>query len=489
METQTSATPDKPSTLIDTIRDPKNLATAGLVCYVLGFLIESVFYTSLGIANLEFARTKYIVTGALFLLYFLAFFYPFYATYRFVSETSKRLSDSVFYFPIFAFPAALLWTAVVSGLSSVGSVRPFASPVGLSPAFDWPGLALDAGKRLLSAISLTALVVLGSCLFFLIADLIRKLRGTPLSSTRWTERRAAIRALATTTLTTYLAFGAFGFLAGLSSTTVSSFLPGTRLSVLAFSVTEEWRVYWLSPMLVGFGAYALLSSALWLSWSNAESNSASSAIEPGSRTAAVFSYIRSWAGKLFVGSIAKALVPILIVPYATLVFPTLPPQLGGGKPIPASISFRQGVLQLDGGTSVVADVLVRGPSVIFLTHELTPAVIEVPAGSVDSIRYLPSRRAIAASHDAGLEGPFAGDGAPQLTLLLTSPPQHLRILTAVCSQEGIQGLASGCAFQSTRQASSKAAWHPQTASKAFRSACSPERTSSSCPSSQWRTHR
>ncbi|MBM4782201.1 MAG: hypothetical protein GQE15_31365 [Archangiaceae bacterium] len=410
MESQAEPIQDKPASIIDSVRDPKNIATAGVICYTLGFLIESVFYTSLGIASLEFARTKYIVTGALFLLYFLAFFYPFYATWRFVVDKAKRFSDLLLYYPLFAIPIALVWTAVVSGLSSVGSVRPFDRPVGVGPTLDWSEIAWDGGKRLFSAVALTALVLLGLLGFFLLADLVRRIRRIPLSKTRWAERAGGVRGIATTTFTTYFFLGLFGFFSGISSKTVNSFLPGARVSVLTFSVDDEWRVYWLSPLLVGFAAYALLASIIWFTLSNSETNPPNSVIEPGSRIAAVSNYVGGWIRTLFVGSVAKALVPVLVVPYATLVFPTLPPQLGGGRPVLANISFKQPIAALDGGQSLEADVLVRGPNIIFLTREVQPTVVEVPAASIDSIRYVGKQRFAEPTTDGGNGTATAVDG-------------------------------------------------------------------------------
>ena len=114
-----------------------------LLCYLAGFAIANMYLGSLGTVNLDVLRTRYILVGFLFLLFFSAIAYLIYGLFqtirRDIQEPASKLIKNVFWYSLQNLGVLYFATSAITVLA--GSVNTL--PVGLPkisqpiPWSDW----------------------------------------------------------------------------------------------------------------------------------------------------------------------------------------------------------------------------------------------------------------------------------------------------------------------------------------------------------------
>jgi hypothetical protein len=152
-----------------------------------------------------------------------------------------------------------------------------------------------------------------------------------------------------------------------------SFYANTRITVFPVQVDPSIGRFLAIPFLV----YLLFTTYLFILFVGPRPDVSSSPIRQGSDLA-----------------IAALFAGILIPLYSLAVYPSLPQQIGGGRPIPVEVTFEAGVVppQTKGSLQESLYLVDRGEwSFILLIPEASEdeyAIIEVPESSITSIRYV-----------------------------------------------------------------------------------------------------
>jgi hypothetical protein len=374
---------DRLVALLKSMKPAEGIFLLSLGCYSIGFIISNLYLGSLGALNLDILRIRYLTTGILFLLFVASFVWPLMGTVSFyrdhigkhpirvIAALLERIYEKyglVVLVFLFCSPLAT-FTSVPVGVPSISAPRPWD---------DW--LTIEAPQSLRMSVDLLSkAVAIGIALIFIIV-LVALVRGPARSSADYRSRREIL------------------------------FLGTRRL--LAFFL--PWR---LPLVLLGLVAFNLMLSLMgFITSANVQVPIQRDTSSIGRFIAASFIFYMLANVFVFVGFMmrsgtestpssrrASLLPAILIVSaivtsvYALGVYPSMPQQVGGGKPISIAIE-----LVSDDGRPQTDDtlreyfLLDRTQDALILLAPPLPhlgyTVLEIPLARVATVTYLPQSR-------------------------------------------------------------------------------------------------
>lgn len=418
--------------LKDLLKDPKQLATVGLVTYLAGFLIETIHYGSLGAAPFELVKTRYVLTGILFALFTLAMVYPFWGAIRVMAkaDADKAPRRFLIVFPLVWLTSSLTWYFVVQALSAMAQRRSTVVATLESIRTTLPRLkdfVLQFLATVVWVIALAVIVVALTLIVFFVIDGVRKIRGRTLDSKRWLGRRKTL--LGVGGLFRYLLFViALQKLFATSNQVFTTMFPSRGGFLAVADLDSRWTRFLWGPILAALVVFAWQAGYAFLRWDEPATPSPTSGSPPAPQAPSsppgwgttLLHILKQEMGTLGAGSAASALVGILLAPYALFVFPDVPQHLGGGAPVVARLTFKQPELLLEGAKDQTVRILERGPNFLVATQETPPRILEFPSASVESIEFLGDLVASDGGQvpiAAPSTGPPADAGAPDGGLL------------------------------------------------------------------------
>ena len=308
-----------------------------IICYILGFVITNLYLGSLGIVNLEILRSRYILSGFLFLVFLAAIAYLTYGLIKTLQKYQVKppiniilrvLLHSVDNFLI-------LFFAIAAFMVLAGSrINP---PIGisqLSPIIPWGDwFTTIPASTLTHTFELLGLLI--SCFILLLVIIIiinpknqgntrrpRKELLGKIFKNIWKDKFKIIGGLLSAFILIYLLLLMNSALTFLSTNKVVDMLEPIKISPSTSSATSSAVVGWSRFFLLIVIIYIIIAVLLTSVFFNAASTS-SSDDKPVIDNPLSISH-----GLILVIAIAI----LLIVPAYTLgVYPNIPQQVGGGQ--------------------------------------------------------------------------------------------------------------------------------------------------------------
>ena len=302
-----------------------------VLLYLAGFLITNMFFSSFGIVNLEILKTRYITTGATFLIFVGILFYLFKALFETLIQNDNRAIHHqiwevfvISYKNIFVLIFLIIAFSHFSGYINNESIRSFLDPD--FPISDWlqssPSVIFqDVNKFFVFAI----ISILSVFIFILIILLISKNKDQSLKKVisdffkNFFEMKFAI---------IKYVFGFYIFLYlyfGLSSIFTYLIRNGngeTNYKLIAIPYQIAWFRYLIAIIIV-YLLCAIFISFIFMV--RTESNTNKSGNQVSKHSSLIF--------------VAAIFVMIIFPIYSKFVYPYLPQHIGGGKPVEISINY------------------------------------------------------------------------------------------------------------------------------------------------------
>jgi hypothetical protein len=77
--------------LLDNLQKAGNyLLSATIICYIVGFIITNIYLGSLGVVNLDLLKSRYVLTGILFIIFLAAITYQIYGLIHLLRENTNQ---------------------------------------------------------------------------------------------------------------------------------------------------------------------------------------------------------------------------------------------------------------------------------------------------------------------------------------------------------------------------------------------------------------
>jgi hypothetical protein len=399
--------------LRELFKDPKHLATVGVLTYLCGFIIESIHYGSLGAAAFDLGRARYILTGLLFGLFAIATIYPFVASVRVVQalKTDHWQRALIKTFPLVWLLTSLIWFAFVSALSTMSRQRPLTVAAldsvtqTLPSAFDFAG---DMLRAFFISVGFTVALVALVTVIFGASDVTKLLRRRELVTDRWQKRKTLLRELAGA-FKFILVLSIFQVLTASSGKAFRAMFPGQSGLLGGFEIDSRWTRFLWAPILIAFAVYAWMVTTNAVAWSSTANDNPSETEASKGWTATLVGLFRQERSTIQVGWLFNIAAAAIVVPYSMFVFPDVPQHLGGGAPVVARVTFKQPPQTSGVGQIGTFRFLERGAGVLLATFDTPPRILEFPAAAIDSIEFIGDAPA-STNADAGVSGASDGGG-------------------------------------------------------------------------------
>jgi hypothetical protein len=317
--------------VLDFLKKHGVLLLAGV--YFLGYLITSMHFASYGVVSFELLRIRYLATGLLFIFYLALIVLPAFLLMRNINRDKKKHGRTWAAAGVAVYSATGLVTVYLSiqVLSNVSGLSAMATPV----AANWNKLgehlprnlqwaALATGGILLFAVAMI-LVLLGVVAIWRVANRKRPILEKSDVELKWTS---LLISLPVAYILIFLLFEAFEVLSLLIDTrSFAATTASPKLSVV--SLSEGWRRLFFAA--AGFYClFVVLVAVPRLAGS-------SDADEQQAYGPVYRSYVQ--AGLLYW---IATIVMVVFGAYVVGVYPYLPQQIGGGKPVPVVVQLEDG---------------------------------------------------------------------------------------------------------------------------------------------------
>jgi hypothetical protein len=364
----------------------QHLPAAAALAYASGFLVTNVYLGSLGIVNVDILRSRYILTGILFMVFVSAIGALLGGAFRLLNQEHESTFQLIRKVLTYSFDR-LAFIYFIGFTLTVLAQTAFNQPVG-PPPFTSPQLRQDAlSKTSLASIGKVSLIVASLPIgIVIVAGLVNGIRRrTLLDPVKKYGLRfviilmlgyaGAAIAVATFTFTTF-------FLFSLLWNSIASLY--TNMSEAPVSVGRSGLyggfMFSVAVTLVYFLALVLLVRATVIKRARrSTAGDSEGVVEP----------FFDWVAGIAFGLLL--LVPV----YALAVYPSIPQHLGGGTPVPIRIELSQGSSDyaLRGADVYLIDRTSDGALFLLVVkHDgKTKRVLEIPGSRVQVLEYRGTR--------------------------------------------------------------------------------------------------
>jgi preprotein translocase subunit SecG len=313
------------------------LLGATLICYLSGFAITNLYLGSLGIVNLDILRSRYIVTGLLFIIFIIAISYLVFGfrktLIKYEDTPSTNILKKVLWYSIqnisilyFAIPAIAIFAGSANNISPVISQSDSSIP--------WEQwLNTEPVKILRSVVVILSIIFIVMILFVGILMIINPKNKDGTKSTRREmigklfeglkeDYKKIIISILLIFIATYIFF------------VLSSILTLLQTSDVRSSVTRDsylhagWSRY-LGAIIVVYGLLAIYLLLIFFTPSQSNNKGKEDEVLDDPNPTSEYS---SWI------YIVALIIGIIVPAYAFGVYPYLPQQIGGGRLIPVEVT-------------------------------------------------------------------------------------------------------------------------------------------------------
>jgi len=299
-----------------------------VICYISGFIITNLYLGSLGIVNLEILRSRYILSGLLFLVFLGAIVYLLYGLIKTLQKYQAKSASSILIRVIWHSIGNICMLLFVIPVFAIlaGSVKN--PPIGLpqlSPITPWSEWFKTVPRDLLPQTALLYGIVIGSIIFVMgivIAinpkDNVRRSRKQWLReifADVWNNKLKTIGVFCVIFIGLYLWYFMINALEFLATNKISDLQANTMSQAIISPSDIGWLRFFLMIVII-YVLFALWITSVFLSASK-------------NKNATADDNPIAWIhGLIYITTV----VIILVIPTYTLgVYPNIPQQIGGGQ--------------------------------------------------------------------------------------------------------------------------------------------------------------
>jgi hypothetical protein len=377
------------------------LLSATIICYISGFAITNLYLGSLGVVNLDILRSRYILTGILFIVFAGAILYLLFGLQKIIKENAgKSQIDTLKKGLSFSFENLIIIYVAVPVIAIFAGSANRITPIlpQANPEIDWLQWLTTEPVKIFPASVFTFFVILASIalVFVTITTIVIILNPKEKDGSR-SSRKEKLRKLfaALTNDVNYkkIIGNLLIVFIGLDAVfLLSSIMKLLRTGEITSNITTKlyfqmgWSRFFIAIVIV----YTFIAILLLIMSSTARqpTNEEGGDNEKESSKNIVSQYF-SWIYVLF------PTVATIISVYAFGVYPYLPQQIGGGRLIPVEVSSISEDIKATFITQTNDVYLIdRAPSssLFLVVDQITDKykIVEVPNNLIESVVFYES---------------------------------------------------------------------------------------------------
>ena len=323
------------------------LLSATIICYVSGFAITNLYLGSLGVVNLDILRSRYILTGILFIIFFSAILYLLYGLRKIIVENEdKSWFDVLLKVANFSVPRIIIIYAIVPVIAIFAGSANRISPIlpQSNSAISWDQwLSTEPLKNIqYTAVTILTLLIAVVSVFLIVGIIILVFNPKNKDGSR-KSRKENLKILFTAPVKALIDSEKNIFLNLLTIIIViyvvislSSVFQLFQTSDITSSTSKEsyLQVGWSRFFIAIVISYAFIASIVLMFSSLGNRNQVSKVDENKDKKES-----KDIIGDNFL--MIYAIVPVIatiISVYAFGVYPYLPQQIGGGRLLPVVVN-------------------------------------------------------------------------------------------------------------------------------------------------------
>lgn len=376
------------------------LLSFSVITYISGFLITNFFLGYLGIVHFDLLRVKYIISGFMYLLFLLSILFPIYGLIHTLKESHGNskffLIYRVCWFTFIAYGIILFLTVFVSRLAGTSILKiGFVGKSSVIPLSEYLVSSLPLVYNFaLSTVFLT--IILIPIIFLFIISII--IIFNPSSNGQKFNRKES--------LTRFLKLGGDGFWEFIKSILqfllvifIGTFILAYVVRVFTYFVSDDFLASflfsstnttlislndgWLRLFIISFSIYLFLTVLVTIPYFLYDSSS------KRKTSPDLYNFPENVLWNIFFVTI---FVTFTLSVYTIAIYPLLPQQLGGGRPIPVSVEAN--LEKNESKSSEVNNILLidrTSSTMIFLVinkQNMNNDIVEVSNSQITSITYL-----------------------------------------------------------------------------------------------------